>query len=279
MKPAGEPSARPDEILREIAIDRITPNRFQPRTEFRDQGLEELAASIRQKGIIQPVVVRARGDGGFELVAGERRWRAARLAGLATVPGLVRQVGDEEALEMALIENLQREDLGPLERAAAYRRYLDEFRGSVERLADRLGESRASIANYLRFLKLPDEVKDLIRTGQLGMGQARAVAGIGDSQRQLALARLAARRNLSVRQVEDLAREDVPEVGGGGPAGAPSGRDRHFADVEKQLSRSLGMTVRLVAGRKKNSGRIVIPYSSLDEFDRIAQRLGANVGE
>lgn len=260
-----------DGPLREIPIGRIIANARQPRTHFDDQAIAALADSIRQRGILQPILVRTSGDQ-FELVAGERRWRAAKQAGVDRIPAIVREMNDAEALECALIENLQREDLGPLERASAYQSYLDEFKSGIDRLAERLGESRASISNYLRFLRLPDEIKEMIRSGQLGMGQARAIAGIADAQQQLALARLASRRNLAVRQVEALAREDKPVADAAAPA--PSGRDRHMRDVETQLAKSLGVGVRLLPGRKKNSGKIVIRYNSLDEFDRIAERLG-----
>ncbi|MBW7904269.1 MAG: ParB/RepB/Spo0J family partition protein [Phycisphaerae bacterium] len=281
-QPAPSPPLQPaataavDGRLLDLSLDLIVPNAHQPRTEFNDEALRGLAESIRQTGLLQPVLVRAREDGRYELVAGERRWRAARLAGLATIPAIERRVDDAEALECALIENLQREDLGPLERAAAYERYLADFGSSVERLAERLGESRSNVANYLRFLKLPDEVKQLIRRGELGMGQARAVAALTDPQQQLAIARLAARRNLSVRQVETLARESrrVPPSGPVSSSDAPTGRDRHFSDVQDQLSKLLGTTVLLRPGRKKNSGRIIIRYSSLEQFDRIAERLG-----
>jgi ParB family chromosome partitioning protein len=274
--PRPAPTAAADGRLRDISLDLIVPNAYQPRTEFNDEAIRSLAESIRQSGLLQPVLVRAREDGRYELVAGERRWRAARLAGLATIPAIERKVDDAEALECALIENLQREDLGPLERAAAYDRYLADFGSSVERLAERLGESRSNVANYLRFLKLPDEVKQLIRRGELGMGQARAIAALTDPQQQLAIAKLAARRNLSVRQVEALARESrslspsepVPS------STAPTGRDRHFSDVQNQLSKLLGTTVLLRPGRRKNSGRIIIRYSSLEQFDHIAERLG-----
>ena len=274
LQPA--PTAAMDGRLLDISLDLIVPNAYQPRTEFNDEALRGLAESIRQTGLLQPVLVRARQDGRYELVAGERRWRAARLAGLATIPAIERKVQDAEALECALIENLQREDLGPLERAAAYDRYLAAFNSSIERLAERLGESRSNVTNYLRFLKLPDEVKQLIRRGELSMGQTRAVAAVSDPQQQLAIARLAARRNLSVRQVEALARENrgvsrsepVPSNG------APTGRDRHFSNVQDQLSKLLGTTVILRPGRRKNSGRIIIRYSSLEQFDRIAERLG-----
>ncbi|MBK9119239.1 MAG: ParB/RepB/Spo0J family partition protein [Phycisphaerales bacterium] len=269
-----------DAVLPEIPLDTIRPNPKQPRTLFDDQALAELAASVRQSGVLQPVLVRPVGDDQFELVAGERRWRAARLAGLMTIPAIVRSLDDRAALEIALVENLQREDLGPLERATAYQNYLHTFGGTVEELAQRLGESRANVSNYLRLLKLSPEVCFMLGAGELGMGQARALAGVVDPQRQLAMARLVARRNLSVRQVEELVRQATETDPIDPPATRSARLSRgvgHLADVERSLSKALGLRVRLVAGRRKNSGRIVITYNNLDEFDRIAQQLGGEV--
>jgi ParB family chromosome partitioning protein len=210
------------------------------------------------------------------LVAGERRLRAARLAGLDAVPAIVREFSDSESLEVALLENLQREDLGPLERAAAYQQYLETFGGTVEDLAKKMCESRANISNYLRLLKLHPEVCYMLGNGELGMGQARALAGVADSQRQLALAKLAARRNLSVRQVEELVRKAVSptETRPSEPDIERSSAQAHLASVEEALSRELGLRIRIMPGRKKNSGRMVIRYNGLEEFDRIAERLG-----
>lgn len=274
------PGTAPAAATPEIPLDSISPNPNQPRTLFNDQSLAELAASMRTSGVLQPILVRPKGKDHFELIAGERRWRAARLAGLSTIPAIVRAIDDREALEIALIENLQREDLGPLERAAAYQGYLDHFGCTVDDLAGRVGESRANISNYLRLLRLSPEVCFMLGSGELGMGQARALAAVTDPKRQLALAKLSARRNLSVRQVEELVRQATEgddanaEATPRGVRGAAAGG--HFADVERALSKSLGLRVRLVAGRKKNSGRIVISYSNLDEFDRIARQLGGD---
>lgn len=258
--------------VRSVPIEQVVPNPRQPRTHFDDAGLQELAASIRSNGILQPLLVRSLPSGRFELVAGERRWRAAKLAGLSSVPALVRDVSDAESLEMALVENLQREDLGPLERASAYQQYIDAFRTTPEALATRLGESRANVVNYLRILKLGDEIREFIRSNQLGMGQARAIVGIADPQRQLAVARRTVRQNLTVRQVEALSKTNI----GGQPSKSEQagGGDRHFQAVEQALSKALGMPVVLRAGKAKNSGRIVIRYRSLEEFDRIAEKLG-----
>lgn len=260
--------------IRQLALDVIIPNPSQPRTGFDETTLDELARSIRSKGVLQPVIVRPAGNGRFELVAGERRWRAAKIAGLDSVPALVRRTSDAESLEIAMIENLQREDLSPLERAGGYQRYIESFDITIEELAGRLCESRANISNYLRLLKLRPEIHMLLGAGQLAMGQARAIAGIEDPERQLAVARMAVRRNLSVRQVEALARDDRPK--GAKSRETPAVPDRHHADIAQSLGRALGLRVTLQAGRKKNSGRIIIQYDNLDEFDRIAEKIGGN---
>ena len=259
--------------LFDIPLDHIEPNPNQPRSQFDDDALRELAASIKNSGVLQPVLLRPVGQDRYQIIAGERRWRAATHAGLTTIPAIIRDISDAEAFELALIENLQREDLDPLERATAYQQLIDNAGFSVDELATRLGESRASIANYLRILKLDSKVRDMISAGQLGMGQARAIAGITHPQRQLAIARMAVRRNLSVRQVEAAVRQQAKQVSQP-PAITPSSTTKHFADVEETLSKALGLPVRLQPGKRKNSGRIVIRYNSLEEFDRIAERIG-----
>jgi ParB family chromosome partitioning protein len=259
--------------IRSIATDRIRPNPRQPRSRFSETALEELTQSIRNNGVLQPIIVRPADDGIFELIAGERRWRAAKRAGIESVPALVRPATDVESLELALVENLQREDLGPLERATGYQQYIDAFDVTVEQLAMRIAESRANVANYIRLLKLPQELQDMVSNGELAMGQARAIAGITDPQRQLAVARLAARRNLSARQVEALARNDTPQTL---PPPPIDSAKRHFAHVEESLSKALGLPVQLLPGKKKNSGRVIITYRSLEDFDRIAEKLGGD---
>ena len=258
-------------MLRSIALDRIQPNPHQPRQTMDDVRMEELAASIRQSGILQPILLRAAGAGKYELIAGERRWRAAAKAGLDAIPAIVRDLSDSEAFETALVENLQREDLTPLERATAYQQLVDTLGVGIDAVAARLGESRANVSNYLRLLKLSDEVLELVGDGALGMGQARAIAGISNPQRQLAIARLAVRRNLSARQVEALAKDGVEEA-------VAAQRERpakeaHFAEIEQTLSKSLGLSVKLQPGKKKNAGRVTIRYESLEEFDRIAEKI------
>ncbi len=270
--PAGTGAASGSQEVRSLPVGEIHPNPKQPRQHFAEAALEELAASIRTSGVLQPILVRPAGEARYEIVAGERRWRAAQRAGLATVPAIVRAFTEAAALEVALIENLQREDLTALDRAAAYEQYIATFSSSADQLAARLGESRANVTNYLRLLKLSPEIRDLLARGELGMGQARAIAGVTDAARQLSIARLAVRRNLSVRQVEALAKSDVPTEP---PASAPTGKTRHMQGVETALSKALGLRVKLVAGKRKNSGRVVIHYESLEEFDRLSERFGA----
>ncbi len=266
-QPAANAAASDGAIL----IAHIKPNPRQPRKAFDDARLAQLAESIRSKGVLQPIIVRAMPGGDFELVAGERRLRAAKLAGLERIPAIIRDLSDTESLDVALIENLQREDLNPLERAAAYRQYLDTFGSTIEQLAARLSESRPNVSNYLRLLDLSDPVQKMLAAGELSMGHARAIASITDPDRQLGLALLCARRNLSVRQTEALANQAAEPVQ---PAKATPIANKHVADVEQALSRELGLPVKLCPGRKKNSGRLVINYRNLDEFDLIARKIG-----
>lgn len=270
--PAG-PATLPtsaESPVREIDVAAVRPNPRQPRTQFDAVALEALAASIRVRGVLQPIIVRGLPDGAFELVAGERRLRAAKLAGRRAIPAIVRPISDGDSLEIALIENIQREDLNAVERAAAYQSYLDAFGVSSEQLAVRLGESRATVANHVRLLRLPPEVIEIVKSGALNMGHARALLAIDDPQRLVGAARLAVRRGLSVRQVEALAKSAAAATE---PA-ASRGAVRHMADLDRQFSKALGVPVRVRAGKKRNSGRILISFANLDEFDRISERLG-----
>ncbi|MBL8879347.1 MAG: ParB/RepB/Spo0J family partition protein [Phycisphaerales bacterium] len=269
-------SDAPDREIRQIDPARIKPNPHQPRQAFPEASLAELAASIRENGVIQPILVRPAAAGEFELVAGERRLRAAIQAGLVAIPAIIREITDRESVELAIIENVQREDLGPLDRAAAYEQYVATFQCSVDELAKRLGESRASVANYIRLLRLPAEVRDAIHRGDLGMGQARAVAGVGDPTKQRALAQLAIRRNLSVRQVEALAKDERFLSPPPTATTAQRPDDRQATNIEQSLSRVIGMPVRLMLGKKKNSGRLVIEFRTLEEFDRLSERLAGS---
>ncbi|MFH1746026.1 MAG: ParB/RepB/Spo0J family partition protein [Planctomycetota bacterium] len=268
----------PSGDITHLPADAIQPNPHQPRNSFDEASIRELSDSIRAHGILQPIIVRPIGDGLYELVAGERRWRAAQVAGLKLLPAIIREVSDSEALELALIENLQREDLNAIERATAYNEYVETMGVSIEKLSRRIGESRANIVNYLRLLKLQSEIREMIISDQLGMGQARAIAGIEDQQRQLAVARLAVRRNLAVRQVEELAKNatSVASTPTETPEKTPSGLPRHLAEVEQNLSRAVGLSVKLQPGRRKNAGRVVIAYRNLEEFDHLSELLGSS---
>jgi ParB family chromosome partitioning protein len=258
------PSPKP--VERNLLLDEVAPNPWQPRTDFDEEKLGEMAESIREHGVVEPLVVRQRG-GGFELIAGERRLRAARLAGLQTVPVVVRDMSDREALEVTLIENLQREDLSALEEAAAYVRLMEEFGVTQEEVARRVGKSRPAVSNTVRLLQLPETVRDEMRSGRLSAGHARALLALESATEQAALARDVIRLGLSVRQLEARIRwrKQQPR------ASRRAGRDLHVADVEKQLMRSLGTRVRLHARGKR--GRIVIEFYSPAELERLLERL------
>jgi ParB family chromosome partitioning protein len=252
--------------LTEIAVEDIHPNPRQPRTIFRREELEELADSIREQGVLQPVVVRPREQGGYELLVGERRLRASKLAGAHRVPAIIRQVDDRQALEQALVENVQRADLGPLEEAQAYRNLVDLFELTQEEAARRVGKSRVHITNTLRLLDLPEEIKILIAEGTLQAGHARALLAIKDSARQIAAARRAVERGLTVRQIEELARTEQPAA-----QAEREPRRRRHPDLEESLTDHLGTDVRIEAGRGR--GRIVISFGSRDDLHRIVELL------
>jgi len=262
------PQAPPPKVVadRTLAIGDIAPNPWQPRVRFDDAKLAEMAASIREHGIVEPLVVRARANG-FELIAGERRLRAARLAGLETVPVVIREMDDREVVEVTLIENLQREDLSALEEAAAFVRLMEEFGATQEDVAKRVGRSRPAVANTIRLLSLPESVREELRQDRLTAGHARALCALESSAEQTALARETIRLALSVRQLEAKIRARLAP----GKVREPETRDLHVADVEKQLMRSLGTRVRLVG--KGGRGRIVIEFSSTEERERLVDRL------
>jgi len=260
----------------EADIDRLTPNDFQPRAEMDDTRLEELAQSIRSNGVIQPIVVRQIGDR-FQIIAGERRWRAAQLAGLRRVPIVIREVppGHEKSLlEMALVENIQREDLNPIEEALAYRRLADDFQLKQEDIAGAVGKDRASVANVLRLLKLPEEVRGEVAAGRLSMGHARALLSLGDAVDQRETARDVIARSLSVRETEALVRKllnDDAEVEAPRKAPAPKPVDVHTRAAEERLKFLLGTRVRIV--RQGTRGRIEIDFTSEEELIRIYEQL------
>jgi ParB family chromosome partitioning protein len=257
----------------EIPIDRVTPNPYQPRRQMNDASIAELAASLKSTGLIQPIVVRHVPDG-FQLIAGERRWRAAKLAGLMTIPAIVRDVDSFAQAQMALVENIQREDLNPLDRAESYRALMNQLGLTQAELAGRLGEDRSSIANHLRLLELAKPVQDAIREGELSLGHAKLLAGVADVAEQERLANIVVVQELSVRKLEELlqARPTSPDKS---PAPAPSA---HIQDLERSISRQLGMKAQ-VRSAKRGKGRLVIHYANLDQFDELMTRLGIKSDE
>jgi ParB family chromosome partitioning protein len=256
--------------LLEIPVAAISPNPRQPRGDFNQESLEGLAASIREVGVLQPIVVR-RENGGYELVAGERRLRAARLADLATIPAVIRETDDTESLREALIENLHRDDLAPLEMAAAFQELLEELEVSQDVLAERLGFSRAHIANTIRLLHLPADVQRLLGEGRIQAGHARALLSLPDPEAQKAVGLRIAAEGLSVRQVEELVRSFSDRVTPARVAEEPAGRDPRTAEVEEILAENLSTRVRVQMGRRK--GKIVIEFASRKDLDRIVETI------
>ena len=265
------PPPRPTSAV-ETDIDRLAPNEFQPRGHVDEARLHELAQSIKTNGVIQPIVVRRMGDR-FQIIAGERRWRAAKLAGLLRVPIAVRDVapGQEQSLlQMALIENIQRENLNPIEEALAYRRLADEFHLKQEDIASAVGKDRASVANFLRLLKLPEEIRTEVATGRLSMGHARALLALPDEGQQRSIARDVIARSLSVRETESLVKT-VAEGGAPRRAAAEVPADVHTRAAEDKLKFLLGTRVRIV--RRGTRGRIEIDFGSEEELIRIFDQL------
>jgi ParB family chromosome partitioning protein len=257
----------------EIDIDRLEPNDFQPRSQVDDARLQELAQSIRANGIIQPIVVRRVGDR-FQIIAGERRWRAAKIAGLLRVPVVVRDVApgkEQSLLGMALVENIQRENLNPIEEALAYRRLVDQFHLRQEDIATAVGKDRASVANFLRLLKLPDEVRTEVASGRLSMGHARALLSLADEADQRRIARDVIARSLSVRETESLVKKIVESGAPRREAAATRPVDVHTRAAEDRLKLLLGTRVRIV--RQGARGRIEIDFVSEEELIRIYEQL------
>ena len=260
------PPAETDEI-RDLEIDLIRPGHQQPRTTFDQSRLEELAQSIRTSGIIQPLLVRPRG-GLFELVAGERRWRAAQLAGMARIPAIIREIPDEKLLELALIENIQRQELNPIEEANAYKRLIESLNLTQEEVAQRVGRDRTFITNYLRILKLPSEIQLLLETEKLSFGHARALLGLTDVILQRRYAQKIVKHNWSVRETERRikhASQDEP-VTSKRPA---KPQDPNIRSAEAKLRRRLGTQVRILPARAASSGKIEIEYYSAPDLDRL----------
>ena len=259
--------------LLEVRIDAIAPNRRQPRTTFSDESLRSLALSIQEVGILQPIVVR-RAAGGYELIAGERRLRAAKLAGLMTVPVILRESDDAESLREALIENIHREDLNPIELAEAFRELLEELGLKQETLAERLGISRSHVANTIRLLQLPAEVQSLLAEGKIQAGHGRALLALGDAEAQKALALRIAAQDLSVREVEELVRRylEAPTTAELDPTPrVAQDEEVSLAEVEEILSEQLATRVTIQMGRKR--GRVIIEFGSADDLERIVSEI------
>ncbi|MBS0365875.1 MAG: ParB/RepB/Spo0J family partition protein [Proteobacteria bacterium] len=279
--PAAEPagaivSAVPDrpagELLTRLPVEQLQRGRYQPRADMREEALEDLAGSIRAQGVVQPIVVRAlpapNGAARYEIIAGERRWRAAQLAGLTEIPAIVRQIPDEAAIAMALIENIQRENLNPLEEARALQRLIGEFGLTHQQAADAVGRSRAAVSNMLRLLELSPEVGELLQRRELEMGHARALLGLGSRRQQTEVAALVARKGLSVRETEALVRRLQSPGTSSAEPGADRAGDPNVERLERELTDKLGARVAIQQGRG-GRGKLVVNYNSLDELDGI----------
>jgi len=264
IKLASMPESQDVQHLR---VDAIVPNRYQPRQAFPLQGLEELSASLKQSGLLQPILVRRKGDGIYELISGERRWRAAKEAGLETIQSVIRNCGDEESVILALVENLQRADLNPMEMARAYHRMMNEFGLTQDIIAQRVGCERSSIANVVRLINLPSEIQQLIETNQLSMGHAKVILGLPSQNEQLRVAQLVVSKVLSVRETEKLI-ESSPVAK---KRGIKELRRTPWSDVEERLQKRLGTKVIIQKGRR--GGKIVIHYFSAPELDGILETL------
>lgn len=266
-----------EESVQEIELSKIRPNPYQPRRTFDQKALKELAASIKKSGVFQPVILRQPDPKleRYELIAGERRFRASKLAGQTTIPAIVREMSNEQMMEVAILENLQREDLTPLEEAQAYQTLMDKLNLTQAQVATRLGKSRPYIANYLRLLGLPTEIKKLVSAGQLSMGQARTILGLKDHKRIVQLAKRAVDQNLTVRQLEEL----VAQMNGKTKKSSKkrTRKPAYARAAEAELQSKFGTKVAVAPGRKKNTGKIEIPYTNADDFDRIMKVLNISL--
>ena len=257
---------------KDLLVEEILPNRMQPRSFFDDKKLEELVASINEHGILQPVVVQ-KADSGYELIVGERRWRASKKLGLKKIPAVIREVSNEQSLEIAIIENIHRQDLNPIEEAEAYARLTKEFAMTQEMVADKVGKSRTAVTNTLRLLKLSGSIKEDLISGRISMGHARALLGLENSKKMEALRKEIVKQDLTVRQAENRANKlkigsDKNSVYSG------SQKDIFIKDLEKDLARRLGTKVEI--SPKKNGGKLVVVYYSDEDLERIQQLMGSN---
>ena len=247
----------------EVPIERIIPSKYQPRLAFDKESLKSLAESIKENGVLQPILVRKFNED-YQIIAGERRWKAARMCGLKVVPAIVRDAVDAQVLELALIENIQREDLNPIEEATAYKTMIEEFKLTHDELAHRIGKDRSTITNALRLLKLPEVVRNLLSSGSLSMGHGRALLGIEDENTLIKLAQRIVKDALPVRSVEQLIQQKKKPK-------EKKGTDRTVRETEETLQRALSTKVKIAT--RKDKGKIIIYFGSLDEFDRIYKRL------
>ncbi len=260
-------SAHSGNFVLELDPSDVSPNPHQPRRQMNEASIAELAASLKTNGIIQPIIVRRLPGGAYQLIAGERRWRAAKLAGLTRIPAIARDTDSATQAQLALVENIQREDLNPIDRAESYRALMDQLGLTQAEIATRLGEDRSGIANYLRLLNLTEPVREHVREGRISFGHAKLLAGVDDILEQQRLADLVVSTGLSVRKLEEALQTPKPKAS---PAAEPTA---HYRDLEQSISRQLGMRVQLRSTGKK--GRLIIHYSSLDEFDQLLARMGA----
>jgi len=258
------PTGKGGSEIVELDIKSISPGKEQPRKVFNEGPLKDLAASIKEKGVLQPVLVSRTKEGAYALIAGERRYRAAKLAGLKKIPAIVRKTTSGDSLEVALIENIQRENLGPIETAEAFQRLIKEHNYTQETLAKKVGKERVTVTNYMRLLKLPDEIKALIDDGELSMGHARALLVIPDRAQQVALAERIIKEGMSVRLAEVLGKKEAPKQA---KHKTKKKQDPHVRDLEEKLIRALGTKVKIKHAGKR--GKIEIEYYSLDELDRL----------
>jgi ParB family transcriptional regulator, chromosome partitioning protein len=257
----------------EVETKQVKPNTHQPRRHFNDAALESLAQSIKVAGVLQPIIVSRQGDH-YELIAGERRWRAAKLAGFERVPAIVRPTDDGQRAQLALIENIHREDLNPIDRGRAYKAILDRQQLTHQQLADQLGEDRSIVTNHLRLLDLAPPVQELIIHGKLSLGHGKLLVALLNPQDQLRMANLSVAQQLSVRKLEELLKGELPKPQMNlSPERLVNPLSAHTADLERQISRDLQMRIQLQQAKKGGKGRLVIHYASLDQFDQLLNRL------
>jgi len=274
-KPTPEPAAGAGPDILSIPLSEVHPRSGQPRQTFDEASLGQLAASIRQAGLMQPILVRPGTSGGYEIIAGERRWRAARSLNLATIPAIVRNLDDERCAEWSLIENLQREDLNPIDRAEAFQRLIDEFSLTHQDVAERVSLDRSSVTNHLRLNELDASCKEMVRSGALSMGHAKALLGIANIEDRVSMAERVARESWSVRELERRVKAGDEAKSAKSSAEASGGVPAHpqLEALQRRLGDHLGTKVKIVTGRKKGQGRLVIEFYDFDQFDGLLRTL------